>query len=69
MNVIPRYYNIIIARQEKETSGGKPGDVWAISKNIYGSNCTGENQRTGETFYIFKDLLRNPDFFTILRIE
>lgn len=68
-NVIPRHYNIIIARQERETSGGKPGDEWAITPNIYGGNCTGENQRTGERYYIFKEHLKNPAFYTILHIE
>ena len=68
-NIIPRFYSSIIARQENDSSGGKPGDVWTITPNAYGGNCNGYNQRTGENYYIFKEHLRNPAFFTFLSVN
>lgn len=68
-NVIPRNFKKIIARQEMETSGGQAGDVWTITPNENGGNCHGENQRTGQSYYIFKDHLRMAAFYTFLSIE
>lgn len=68
-NIIPRNFKKIIARQETETSGGKPGDVWTITPNENGGNCHGVNQRTGAAFYVFKAHLRIPQLYTFISIE
>jgi len=67
-NRIPRNFNQIKAVNNLETSGGRPGDVFEITRNTYGGNLHGTNTRTGESFYIFISHLRIPEAWTILEI-
>ena len=67
-NVIPRKFNRIIAKQLKETSGGIPGNIWIVTKDIY-NRYIGYNTATGKHWALFVSHLRMPEFFEFLAVE
>lgn len=65
-NKIPRHFYGIKAEILIDTTGGKAGDVWNITKND--SGYLGLNTRTQKYFYLFPSLIRNCESCKVLEI-
>lgn len=65
-NKIPRNFYGIKAKILIDTSGGKAGDVWNISKND--SGYLGLNTRTQKFFYLFPAMIRDGNICEIIEI-
>lgn len=65
-NRIPRNFGGMFVETLTDTSVGKKGDIFYISKNDY-NQYIGINVRTQQSYSFFVAHLRNPDFIKILR--
>ena len=65
-NRIPRNFCGMFIEMLTDTSGGKAGDVFYISKNDR-NEYTGINERTQQSYLFFAAHLRDGDYIKILR--
>lgn len=65
-NRIPRNFSGMFIKTLTDTSAGKCGDIFYISKNERGEYI-GINERTQKSYSFFVSHLRNAEYIKILR--
>ena len=66
-NRVPRTFNLIVVRGLTDSSGGKAGDVWHVTKDDGGYH--GLNTRTGVVYQMFVEHLRAREYFEFLEVS
>lgn len=67
-NRIPRGWKRIVYQCKIDTSAGKAGDKYELTKNEYGE-AIDKNLQTGQTYWPNWQIIRNPEIAEIIEIE